>query len=90
LFDAHSLRGREIGRIAGLLSRFHRMSRASQHPTETVDLSDLLRDTPETLHAELVDRKIQLGRVGEQTRRPVLGDASQLQQLSLNLCLNAL
>jgi signal transduction histidine kinase len=55
-----------------------------------VDLSEPLRDTLETLHAELEDRKIQLRRVGEQTRRPVLGNALQLQQLFLNLCLNAI
>jgi len=82
--------GREIGRIDDLLSRFRTMSRASQHPMEMVDVSDPLRDTLETLHAELEDRKIQLRRVGEQTRRPVLGNASQLQQLFLNLCLNAI
>ena len=81
---------REIGRIDDLLSRFRAMSRASQHPMEMVDLSDPLRDTLETLHAELEDRKIHLRRVGEQTRRPVLGNASQLQQLFLNLCLNAI
>ena len=82
--------GREIGRIDDLLSRFRTMSRASQHPMEMVDLSEPLRDTLETLHAELEDRKIQLRRVGEQTRRPVLGNALQLQQLFLNLCLNAI
>lgn len=81
--------GREIGRIDDLLSRFRTMSRASQHPMEMVDVSEPLRDTLEALHAELIDRKIQLRRVGEQTRRPVLGNASQLQQLFLNLCLNA-
>ena len=81
---------REIGRIDDLLSRFRTMSRASQHPMELVDLSAPLRDTLETLHAELQDRKIQVRQVGEQTRRPVLGNASQLQQLFLNLCLNAI
>ena len=81
---------REIGRIDDLLSRFRTMSRASQHRMEMVDLSDPLRDTLETLHAELEDHKIHLRRVGEQTRRPVLGNASQLQQLFLNLCLNAI
>ncbi|MEX2224701.1 MAG: ATP-binding protein [Candidatus Rokuibacteriota bacterium] len=81
--------GREIGRIDDLLSRFRTMSRASQHPMEMVDPSEPLRDTLETLHAELDDRKIQLRQVGETTRRRVLGNASQLQQLFLNLCLNA-
>jgi PAS domain S-box-containing protein len=81
---------REIGRIDDLLSRFRTMSRASQHPMELVDLSAPLRDTLETLHADLQDRKIQVRQVGEQTRRPVLGNASQLQQLFFNLCLNAI
>jgi len=82
--------GREIGRIDDLLSRFRTMSRASQHPMEMVDVAAPLRDTLETLHAELEDRKIQLRQVGELTRRPVLGNVSQLQQLFMNLCLNAL
>jgi PAS domain S-box-containing protein len=81
---------REIGRIDDLLSRFRTMSRASQYPMEMVDLSEPLRDTLETLHAELEDRKILLRRVGEQTRRSVLGNTLQLQQLFLNLCLNAI
>jgi len=79
--------GREIGRIDDLLSRFRTMSRASQHPMETVDVSATLRDTLETLHAEMEDRQIRLREVGEATRRPVL---RKLQQLFLNLCLNAI
>jgi PAS domain S-box-containing protein len=82
--------GREIGRIDDLLSRFRTMSRASQHRMEMVDVSGTLRDTLETLHAEMEDRQIRLRLVGEATRRPVLGNASQLQQLFLNLCLNAI
>jgi signal transduction histidine kinase len=81
---------REIGRIDDLLSRFRTMSRASQHPMEMVDLSVPLRDTLETLHVEMEDRKIRLRQVGELPRRPVLGNVSQLQQLFLNLCLNAI
>jgi two-component system, NtrC family, sensor kinase len=82
--------GREIGRIDDLLSRLRTMSRASQHRMEMVDVSGALRDTLETLHAEMEDRQIRLRLVGEATRRPVLGNASQLQQLFLNLCLNAI
>src|SRR5262245_42633591 len=82
--------GREIGRIDDLLSRFRTMSRASQHRMEMVDVSGALRDTLETLHAEMEDRQICLRLVGEATRRPVLGNGSQLQQLFLNLCLNAI
>ena len=82
--------GREIGRIDDLLSRFRTMSRASQHPMQTVDISGPLRDTFETLHAQLEDRQIRLRQVGDGARRPVLGNTSQLQQLFLNLCLNAI
>jgi hypothetical protein len=47
-------------------------------------------NTVETLHAERNDRQIRLRQVGEATRRLLLGNASQLQQLSLNLCLNTI
>jgi PAS domain S-box-containing protein len=82
--------GREIGRIDDLLERFRTISRASQQPMTTVDVSESLRETVETLHAKMDDRKIRLRQVGEVRPRPVLGNASQLQQLFLNLCLNAI
>ena len=82
--------GREIGRIDDLLSRFRTISRASQHPMQPVDISGPLRDTFETLHAQLEDRQIRLRQVGDGSSRPVLGNTSQLQQLFLNLCLNAI
>jgi PAS domain S-box-containing protein len=82
--------GREIGRIDDLLSRFRTISRASQHPMQPVDISGPLRDTFETLHAQLEDRQIRLRQVGDGASRPVLGNTSQLQQLFLNLCLNAI
>jgi two-component system, NtrC family, nitrogen regulation sensor histidine kinase GlnL len=82
--------GREIGRIDDLLSRFRTISRASQHPMQPVDISGPLRDTFETLHAQMEDRQIRLRQVGDGARRPVLGNPSQLQQLFLNLCLNAI
>jgi PAS domain S-box-containing protein len=82
--------GREIGRIDDLLSRFRTISGASREPMKTVDISEPLRDTLETLHAQLVDRQIHLRQVGDMAHRPVLGNRSQLQQLFLNLCLNAI
>jgi len=82
--------GREIGRIDDLLNRFRTMSRASHHPMETVDVSVPLRDTLETLHAEMEDRQIRLRQVGDAAHSSVVGNASQLQQLFLNLCLNAI
>jgi len=81
---------REIGRIDDLLSRFRTISRASQHPMQPMDISGPLRDTFETLHAQLEDRQIRLRQVGDGAGRPVLGNTFQLQQLFLNLCLNAI
>jgi signal transduction histidine kinase len=77
--------GREIGRIDDLLSRFRTMSRASQHPMEMVDVSDPLRDTLETLHAELVDRKIQLRGSGPDAATAGARQRLTLQQF-MNLC----
>jgi PAS domain S-box-containing protein len=82
--------GREISRIDDLLERFRTISRASQQPMTAVDVSESLRETLETLHAAMDDRKIRLRQVGKERPRQVLGNASQLQQLFLNLCLNAI
>jgi PAS domain S-box-containing protein len=82
--------GREIGRIDDLLTRFRNISGASREPMQTVEISASLRDTLETLHAQMEDRKIRLRWVGEVGHRTVLGNPSQLQQLFLNLCLNAI
>jgi len=49
-----------------------------------------IRDSLDLLPSELVGRGIRLRRVGDTSPRPVLGNASQLEQLFLNLCLNAL
>jgi len=81
---------REIARIDDLLTQFRMISRASQQPMELVDIFAPIRDTLETLHARLEDRKIRLRRVGDRACRPVLANTTQLEQLFLNLCLNAI
>ena len=57
---------------------------------QAVDLTKPLHDALETLHAQLEDRQIRLRQVGSAAGRTVLGNVSQLQQLFLNLCLNAI
>lgn len=81
---------REIGRIDDLLSRFRTISRASQQSMSLVDVAGPIQDALETLHPQLEAREIRLRQVGEGSPRPVLGNTSQLQQLFLNLCLNAI
>jgi len=82
--------GREIARMDDLLDRFRMLSSASRQLMEPVDVTVPLRDTLELLQPRLEERRIALRRVGESTPRQVLGNASQLEQLFLNLCLNAL
>ena len=48
-----------------------------------------IRDSLELLPSEVDGRGIRLRRVGATSPRSVLGNASQLEQLFLKLCLNA-
>lgn len=82
--------GREIARVDDLLDRFRMLSSASRQPMEPVDVMVPLGEALELLQAGLEERGIALRRVGEGTAKTVLGNASQLEQLFLNLCLNAL
>jgi PAS domain S-box-containing protein len=82
--------GREIARIDELLERFRTLASASRQPMEPVDITVPIRNTLELLQPQLDGRGIRLRRVGDSSPRPVLGNASQLEQLFLNLCLNAL
>ncbi len=82
--------GREITRIDELLERFRTLASASRQSMEPVDITVPIRNTLELLQPQLDGRGISLRRVGDTSPRPVLGNASQLEQLFLNLCLNAL
>src|SRR6266508_1721539 len=80
---------REIGRIDDLLTRFRTLSTASHQSMESLDISEPLRHTLELIRPQLEERNIRLRQVAAGVPRPVLGNASQLEQLFLNLCLNA-
>src|SRR5712692_962676 len=80
---------REIGRIDDLLTRFRTLSAASRQPMEPLDITEPLRPILELMRPQLEQRHIRLRQVAAGVPRPVLGNASQLEQLFLNLCLNA-
>jgi PAS domain S-box-containing protein len=82
--------GREINRMDDLLDRFRMLSTASRQPMEAVDVLIPLDDTLSLIQPQLEGRGIALRRVTPGPCRPVLGNAYQLEQLFLNLCLNAL
>jgi PAS domain S-box-containing protein len=81
---------REIRRIDDLLTRFRTLSSASSQLMEMVDISKPIDDTIETLRPRLEEHRIQFRRVADGVPRPVRGNTSQLEQLFLNLCLNAI
>lgn len=57
---------------------------------EPVDVTMPLQAALDLLGPQLSERRIQLRQVADGTPRPILGNASQLEQLFLNVCLNAL
>jgi PAS domain S-box-containing protein len=81
---------REVRRIENLLTRLRTLSSASSQPLESVNVSAPLRDTIETLRPLLEERGVRLRQEVDATPHAVLGNASQLEQLFLNLCLNAI
>src|SRR5262249_35250525 len=65
------------------------LASASAQPMEAVDVLGPLDDTLETLRPHLEEHRIRLRRVAGGAPRAIRGNASQLEQLFLNLCLNA-
>jgi signal transduction histidine kinase len=81
---------REIRRIDDLLTRFRTLSSAAAQPMEPVDVLAPLQDTLETLRPRFEEHRVRLRRVADGAPRPIRGNASQLEQLFLNICLNAI
>jgi PAS domain S-box-containing protein len=82
--------GREINRMEDLLDRFLMLSAPSRQPMDSVDVMVPLSDTLALLQPQLDAKGIALRPVIRGSYRQVLGNASLLEQLFLNLCLNAL
>ncbi len=84
------LAGREIRRIDTLLTRFRTLASASSQPMESVDVTDPIRATLALLGPQLDEHEIRVRQMVDGTPRPILGNIAQLEQLFLNLCLNAM
>jgi len=82
--------GREINRVEGLLDRLQMLSSPSRQLMEPLDVTVPLDDTLSLIKPKLEARGIILRPLKQGIYRQVLGNASQLEQLFLNLCLNAL
>ena len=81
---------REISRIEALSQRFRSLATPASQPLELLDVTVPLRATIDLVTPQLEERRIQLRYVADGTPRAILGNASQLEQLFLNVCLNAL
>ena len=82
--------GREIRRIDNLLARFRTIASSSTQPMQSVDIADPIRHTLDLLGPQFEERRIQVLQVTDGAARAILGNVSQLEQLFLNLCLNAI
>jgi PAS domain S-box-containing protein len=81
---------REISRIDGLLGRFRTLSSAHTQPMVPVDVMDPIQAALELLGPEFEARSIKVRRVGPASIPTIPGNASQMEQLIHNLCLNSL
>lgn len=75
-------------RAAAVINGLRAMMRREEVEREHVDLAAVVGDTLELLHSELVSANVEVTR-DLQAVRTVLGSATQLQQVVLNLVMNA-
>jgi signal transduction histidine kinase len=79
----------EDHRAAEIIRRLRALYRRGEIEPSRLDLNDLVRETLDLLRAELVARQVTPAVELDPSRPTVLGNAVQLQQVLLNLVLNA-
>ena len=79
---------RSAVRGAELAGRLLAASRKAPARTEAVNLNEVVEETLELL-AHTFHKRIRIGKRLDSRVRPILADAGQLQQVVLNLCVNA-
>src|SRR5262249_41122422 len=75
---------------SAVIDRILAMMRPGTHAVVPVDLYELLRTTLEILHSQLVIHHVSVSFVQPTCKPVVRGDAVQLQQVFLNLIINAI
>jgi signal transduction histidine kinase len=76
-------------RAGDIISRVRSMATQKEPRRDLVDLGEVVRETIEFLRRELQTREIKLNLKLAKDLPPVLGDRTQLQQVVLNLAMNA-
>jgi len=80
----------EDNRAGEVIQRLRNLLRKGERKSETVDINDLVNSTIALLHSELISRNIQVKLDLGNALPPTSGDPVQLQQVLLNLLMNAM
>jgi C4-dicarboxylate-specific signal transduction histidine kinase len=80
----------EDGRAGEVIHRLRGMLKKGEIKYEAVDMNDLIASTLRLLHSELIDRRISVNDEKAVDLPPAHGDPVQLQQVLLNLFMNAM
>jgi PAS domain S-box-containing protein len=80
----------ESRRAGDVIDRMRGLLKKDQRPLEAVDLNALIRSTVDLLHSELIARRFKAELQLAPDLPQIFGDAVQLQQVLLNLVMNAM
>ena len=80
----------EDNRASEVIRRLHRLLRKGESKAEAISLNDLVDSTLRLLNSEVISRRIQVDVALEDNLPRTSGDPVQLQQVLLNLVMNAM
>lgn len=80
----------QVDRITRIISQVLDYSRKSRHTTGEVDVEKAVRETLEFVEENLKQHQIEVVLRCEPELRPIPGDADEIQQVCLNLIMNAI
>ena len=80
----------EDNRAGEVISRLRRLLKKGERKQESVSINDLVRSTAALLHSEMISRDISVKLDLENRQFTATGDSVQLQQVLLNLVMNAM
>lgn len=81
---------KDDNRAGEVIQRLHRLLKKGDHKSEPVDLNELLASSLRLVHSQLISKKIQAEIDFEGDLPLPCGDAVQLQQVFLNVIMNAI